>query len=84
MATLLVGLLFLTACAGSGSYFAGYQDRYDNGRTPIYGKTPYDGGVNITDMNHPRHPTVSCSAAGACKDMNTGQSSYVVGPGFPR
>jgi len=40
-------------------------------------------GVNITDMNHGRHPTVSCSAAGA-KDMNTGQASYAGGPGFPR
>ena len=84
MGTLLLGLFFLTACASSGSNFSGYQDRYDGGRTPLYGVTPYDNGVNITDMNHPRHPTLSCTAAGACTDMNTRQASYDGGPGFPR
>ena len=84
MTALLLGLVFMTACTGMGGNFAGYQDRYDSGRTPLYGVTPYDEGVNLTDMNHPEHPTVSCSAAGSCMDMNTRQASYEGGPGFPR
>jgi len=84
MTALLLGLVFMTACTGVRGNFAGYQDRYDSGRTPLYSVTPYTGGVNITDMNHPEHPTVSCSAAGSCMDMNTRQASYEDGPGFPR
>ena len=42
MAALLLGLVILTACAGNRGNFAGYQDRYDSGQTPLYGVTPYD------------------------------------------
>ena len=51
MAALLLGLVILTACAGNRGNFAGYQDRYDSGQTPLYGVTPYDGGVNITSRS---------------------------------
>ena len=56
MATLLLALVCLRGGAGSGSNFAGYQDRDDRGRTPVYGVTPYTGGETITDTDQPAHP----------------------------